>query len=92
MVKVLAILYSGGKAAEEESKLLGTVENRLGFADWLKKEGHEFIVTADKEGPDSEFQKHLPDVSITLWLTWQDLICHPCRRRFSSPPLSTLAT
>lgn len=41
MVKVLAILYSGGKAAEEESKLLGTVENRLGFADWLKKEGHE---------------------------------------------------
>ncbi|OWZ53683.1 formate dehydrogenase [Cryptococcus neoformans 125.91] len=66
MVKVLAILYSGGKAAEEESKLLGTVENRLGFADWLKKEGHEFIVTADKEGPDSEFQKHLPDTEILI--------------------------
>lgn len=28
-------------AAEDESRLLGTVENRLGFADWLKKEGHE---------------------------------------------------
>ena len=28
-------------AAEEEPRLLGTVENRLGMADWLKKEGHE---------------------------------------------------
>lgn len=28
-------------AAEEEPKLLGTVENKLGFAEWLKEEGHE---------------------------------------------------
>ena len=30
MVKVLAILYDGGKAAQEEPKLLGTVENKVG--------------------------------------------------------------
>lgn len=58
MVKVLAILYKGGKgklpaghtrllvfnspsAAEEEPRLLGTVENKLGIADWLKEQGHE---------------------------------------------------
>ncbi|WVF70891.1 hypothetical protein IAT40_005686 [Kwoniella sp. CBS 6097] len=66
MVKVLAVLYKGGKAAEEEPRLLGTLENRLGIADWLKKEGHEFVVTDDKEGPDSVFQKELPDTEILI--------------------------
>ncbi|WVQ97222.1 hypothetical protein IAU59_004332 [Kwoniella sp. CBS 9459] len=66
MVKILAVLYKGGKAAEEEPRLLGTLENRLGIADWLKKEGHEFVVTDDKEGPDSVFQKELPDTEILI--------------------------
>ncbi|WWC86153.1 uncharacterized protein L201_001026 [Kwoniella dendrophila CBS 6074] len=66
MVKVLAILYKGGKAAEEEQKLLGTVENSLGIADWLKQNGHEFVVTDSKEGPDSDFQKHIVDAEILI--------------------------
>ncbi|OCF32774.1 formate dehydrogenase [Kwoniella heveanensis BCC8398] len=66
MVKILAVLYKGGKAAEEEPRLLGTLENRLGIADWLQKEGHEFVVTDDKEGPDSVFQKELPDTEILI--------------------------
>lgn len=66
MVKVLAVLYDGGKAAEEEPKLLGTVENKLGIADWLKERGHELIVTSDKEGPNSVFQKELPTASILI--------------------------
>ncbi|WVN90295.1 uncharacterized protein L203_105531 [Cryptococcus depauperatus CBS 7841] len=66
MVKVLAILYEGGRAAKEEAKLLGTVENRLGIAEWLKSEGHELVVTDDKEGPESDFQKHLPDTEILI--------------------------
>ncbi|KAF8194149.1 NAD-dependent formate dehydrogenase [Pholiota molesta] len=52
--KVLAILYEGGPAAQQESRLLGTVENQ--------SQGHEFIVSSSKEGPDSVFQKELPDV------------------------------
>ncbi|ORY32849.1 formate dehydrogenase [Naematelia encephala] len=64
--KVLAVLYRGGKAAEEEKKLLGTVENKLGIEEWLKEQGHEFVVTDDKEGPDSEFQKHLPEAEILV--------------------------
>jgi len=66
MVKVLAVLYDGGKAAEEEPKLLGTVENKLGIADWLKEQGHELIVTSDKEGPNSVFQKELPTATILI--------------------------
>ncbi|WVR05794.1 hypothetical protein IAU60_002819 [Kwoniella sp. DSM 27419] len=66
MVKILAVLYKGGKAAEEEPKLLGTVENQLGIADWVKQQGHELIVTDDKEGPDSVFQKELPDTEILI--------------------------
>ncbi|KAF8603542.1 NAD-dependent formate dehydrogenase [Ceratobasidium sp. AG-I] len=65
-MKVLAILYDGGKAAQEEPRLLGTTENKLGIADWLKERGHELIVTSDKEGPDSVFQKELPDTDILI--------------------------
>lgn len=28
-------------AAEEEPRLLGTVENQLGIGEWLKEQGHE---------------------------------------------------
>jgi formate dehydrogenase len=28
--------------------------------------GHEYIVTADKDGPNSEFEKHLPDADIVI--------------------------
>jgi formate dehydrogenase len=41
MVKVLVVLYSGGQAAKEEPRLLGTIENQLGIAPWLKEAGHE---------------------------------------------------
>jgi len=65
-MKVLAILYTGAQAAQEEPRLLGTVENKLGIADWLKSEGHEFIVSDSKEGPDSDFQKHIVDAEVLI--------------------------
>ncbi|KAL7421880.1 formate dehydrogenase (NAD+) [Cryptotrichosporon argae] len=66
MVKILAVLYRGGKAAEEEPRLLGTIENQLGLAHWAKDEGHELIVTDDKEGWESTFQKHIVDTEILV--------------------------
>ncbi|THH04556.1 hypothetical protein EW145_g5434 [Phellinidium pouzarii] len=65
-MKVLAILYDGHEAAREEPKLLGTTENRLGIADWLKSLGHEYVVTSDKEGPNSAFQKHITDAEVLI--------------------------
>ncbi|KAJ8090379.1 formate dehydrogenase (NAD+) [Marasmius tenuissimus] len=65
-MKVLAILYDGFKAAQQEPRLLGTVENKLGLAEWLKSRGHEYIVSSSKEGPDSDFQKHIQDAEVLI--------------------------
>jgi len=65
-MKILCILYSGGEAAREEPRLLGTTENQLGIRDWLKEKGHEFIVSDDKEGPNSAFQKHIVDAEVLI--------------------------
>lgn len=66
MVKVLAILYDGGRHAVEEPKLLGTTENSLGLAPYCKEMGWEYVVTSDKEGPDSDFQKHMLDADVLI--------------------------
>jgi formate dehydrogenase len=65
-MKVLAILYRGHQAATEEPRLLGTVENQLGISEWLKSQGHELVVSDDKEGPESDFQKHLVDAEVLI--------------------------
>ncbi|KAI9461910.1 NAD-dependent formate dehydrogenase [Lactarius psammicola] len=65
-MKVLAILYEGGQAASEEPRLLGTVENQLGLRTYLESLGHEFIVSSSKEGPDSDFQKHIVDAEVLI--------------------------
>lgn len=65
-MKVLAILYSGGKHASEQPKLLGTTENKLGIENWLKEQGHELVVSDSKEGADSDFQKHIKDAEILI--------------------------
>ncbi|GFZ46977.1 formate dehydrogenase, partial [Saitozyma sp. JCM 24511] len=64
--KVMAVLYRGGKAAQEEPRLLGTVENKLGMEGWLREGGHEFIVTDDKEGPNSVFQQNIADTDVLI--------------------------
>ncbi|KAF8348300.1 NAD-dependent formate dehydrogenase [Amanita rubescens] len=65
-MKVLAILYDGHKAAEEEPRLLGTTENGLGLGPWLQSLGHEYIVSSSKEGPDSDFNKHIVDAEVLI--------------------------
>ncbi|EGO04167.1 hypothetical protein SERLA73DRAFT_128280 [Serpula lacrymans var. lacrymans S7.3] len=65
-MKVLAILYRGAKAAVAEPRLLGTVENQLGLRPWLQSLGHELIVSDDKEGPSSDFQKHIADAEVLV--------------------------
>ncbi|TFK50947.1 NAD-dependent formate dehydrogenase [Heliocybe sulcata] len=65
-MKILAILYDGGKAAEQEPRLLGTTENKLGLSEWLKSQGHEYVVSSDKEGPNSVFQKEIKDAEVLI--------------------------
>ncbi|KAI0328629.1 NAD-dependent formate dehydrogenase [Cubamyces sp. BRFM 1775] len=65
-MKILAVLYRGGEAAQQEPRLLGTIENQLGIRPWLESLGHEFIVTDDKEGYESVFQKHIVDAEVLI--------------------------
>ncbi|PIL30593.1 hypothetical protein GSI_07294 [Ganoderma sinense ZZ0214-1] len=65
-MKILAVLYKGGEAAQQEPRLLGTIENQLGIREWLESQGHEYIVTDDKEGPNSVFQQHIKDAEVLI--------------------------
>ncbi|HEX4361722.1 MAG TPA: NAD-dependent formate dehydrogenase, partial [Pseudonocardia sp.] len=47
-------------------ELLGSVSGELGLRKFLESQGHELIVTSDKEGPDSEFDRHLPEAEIVI--------------------------
>jgi formate dehydrogenase len=47
-------------------ELLGCVSGELGLRPFLEAAGHELVVTADKDGPDSEFERHLADAEIVI--------------------------
>ncbi len=47
-------------------ELLGSVSGELGLRSYLEAGGHELIVTSDKDGRDSEFERHLPDAEIVI--------------------------
>jgi formate dehydrogenase len=47
-------------------ELLGCVSGALGLRKFFEDRGHELVVTSDKEGPDSEFERELPDADIVI--------------------------
>jgi formate dehydrogenase len=47
-------------------ELLGSVSGELGLRDFLESAGHTFVVTADKEGPESTFERELVDADIVI--------------------------
>jgi formate dehydrogenase len=47
-------------------ELLGCVSGELGLRKFLEDAGHELIVTADKDGPDSEFERRLPEADVVI--------------------------
>ena len=46
--------------------LLGCVSGGLGLKKFLEDQGHTFIVTSDKDGPDSVFEKEIVDADIAI--------------------------
>lgn len=65
--------------------LLGSVSGELGLRGYLEKAGHTLVVTSDKDGDGSVFDRELPDADI--------VISQPFWRRTSprsgSPPRGT---
>lgn len=47
-------------------ELLGCVSGELGLRTYLEREGHELVVTSDKDGENSEFDRHLADAEVVI--------------------------
>src|SRR5271168_2168568 len=47
-------------------ELLGSVSGELGLRRLLESNGHRLVVTSDKDGPNSVFEKELPDADIVI--------------------------
>src|SRR5271155_2059560 len=65
--------YPGGQTLPTPSaidftpgELLGCVSGELGLRKFLESGGHQLVVTSDKEGPDSEFERELPDADVVI--------------------------
>ncbi|MEI9979410.1 MAG: NAD-dependent formate dehydrogenase [Edaphobacter sp.] len=65
--------YPGGQTAPTPKnidftpgELLGSVSGELGLRKYLEGLGHTLVVTSDKEGADSVFERELPDAEIVI--------------------------
>ena len=47
-------------------ELLGSVSGMLGLRKFLEAAGHKLVVTSDKDGPNSIFEKELPDAEVVI--------------------------
>ena len=46
--------------------LLGSVSGGLGLEEFLTGRGHKFVVTSDKDGPESVFERELADADVVI--------------------------
>ncbi len=47
-------------------ELLGSVSGELGLRTFLEERGHVLIVTSDKDGPNSVFERRLPEADVVI--------------------------
>lgn len=47
-------------------ELLGCVSGELGLREYLEAGGHTLVITSDKDGEDSEFERELPDSDVVI--------------------------
>jgi len=55
-----------GELGFTPGELIGCVSGELGLRKYLEANGHELIVTSDKEGADSVLDKHLPTADVVI--------------------------
>ena len=65
--------YPGGQTTPtpealdfKPGELLGCVSGALGLRGFAEKGGHELLVTSDKDGPDSELERRLPEADVVI--------------------------
>ncbi|KAB2610246.1 formate dehydrogenase [Pyrus ussuriensis x Pyrus communis] len=64
--KIVGVFYKANEYAELNPNFLGSQERALGIRDWLESQGHKYIVTDDKDGPNSELEKHIEDLHVLI--------------------------
>ncbi|XP_004304613.1 PREDICTED: formate dehydrogenase, mitochondrial [Fragaria vesca subsp. vesca] len=64
--KIVGVFYKANEYAKLNPDFLGCEENALGIRDWLESQGHKYIVTDDKEGPNCELEKHIEDMHVLI--------------------------
>jgi len=69
--------------------LLGSVSGELGLRKFLEERGHEFVVTSDKDGTGSLFERELPDAEIVISQPFWP--AYLTAERFASAPKLKLA-
>ena len=47
-------------------QLVGSVSGELGLRRFLEEGGHRFVVTSDKDGPESVFERELPEAEVVI--------------------------
>ena len=65
--------YPGGQTTPSPTRidfkpgeLLGSVSGELGLRKFLERLGHTFVVTSDKDGENSVFERELPDADVVI--------------------------
>ncbi|XP_062106838.1 formate dehydrogenase, mitochondrial [Humulus lupulus] len=64
--KIVGVFYKANDYAKLNPNFVGCAEGALGIRDWLESQGHQYIVTDDKEGPGCELEKHIPDLEVLI--------------------------
>ncbi|XWS40751.1 hypothetical protein CRYUN_Cryun17cG0022400 [Craigia yunnanensis] len=64
--KIVGVFYKANEYYAKNPNFVGCVEGALNLRGWLESQGHQYIVTDDKEGPDCELEKHIPDLHVLI--------------------------
>ncbi|KAE8689326.1 Formate dehydrogenase [Hibiscus syriacus] len=64
--KIVGVFYKANEYFTKNPNFVGCVEGALGLRQWLESQGHQYIVTDDKDGPDCELDKHIPDLHVLI--------------------------
>ncbi|QBR01092.1 NAD-dependent formate dehydrogenase [Paraburkholderia pallida] len=58
--------HPSGALGFKPGELVGCVSGELGLRPYLAQHGHELIVTSDKDGPNSAFERYLPEADVVI--------------------------
>lgn len=67
-------MSKAGLRIRHACKIPGCLENELGLRRFLEDRGHTYVVTDDKEGENSQFEKELADADVVRPSLWHG--CH----------------